>query len=426
MMGNVDKLLALKKSKLLKNGMWLFVLQVFNTIVPMVTLPFITRILGSSGYGDFSIALNWVLYFQVIVEYGFAFWGSRKVAVNGKDGLQETFSKIITSRLVLMVFSYALLVCIFFASRRPLSHLISMSILFLMVLGVAFQMTWLFQGMQNMKYITLINAAARTISVLLVFVLIKKPTDVYLYCLLYSITYILAGAVGLVMAYKLYGLRVKLCGVKEVIISLKEAWPLFISQAMSKVLSGFGITVLGMFATNSIVGIYSAVYKIPYAMTLFFAPLSQAIYPDVSVRFGESREKGIARVKKLASILIPLFASACVIIIVFNHPIIHIIFGEEYSPYSGVVVPLCLWFVFSVVNNFLGIQILVASGHQKEYSNAFLISALISIALNLVLGKIVGLYGIAYATLLAEIMLSGLLLYSIKKTGMVTECSRTN
>lgn len=60
--------------------MWLFVLQVFNTVVPMITLPYVTRILGASGYGDFSLALNWVLYFQVIVEYGFGYWGARKVA----------------------------------------------------------------------------------------------------------------------------------------------------------------------------------------------------------------------------------------------------------------------------------------------------------------------------------------------------------
>ena len=79
------------QSKLIKNGLWLFVLQVFNTIAPMLTLPYITRILGPSGYGDFSIALNWVLYFQVIVEYGFAYWGARAVATGKEKNLQEIY-----------------------------------------------------------------------------------------------------------------------------------------------------------------------------------------------------------------------------------------------------------------------------------------------------------------------------------------------
>lgn len=74
----------LTTSKLIKNGFWLFVLQVFNTVVPMFTLPYITRILGPSGYGDFSLALNWILYLQVIVEYGFGYWGARKIATSGR------------------------------------------------------------------------------------------------------------------------------------------------------------------------------------------------------------------------------------------------------------------------------------------------------------------------------------------------------
>lgn len=177
-------------SKLLKNSMWLFVLQVFNTVIPMLTLPYITRVLGKAGYGDFSLALNWILYFQVIVEYGFGFWGARKVATSQKKDLQDTFSKIITSRIILMIFSFVAMCIVYLFSGKERTHFICMCILFSMVVGVAFQLTWLFQGMQDMKFITLINAASRLISVILVFLLVKKNTDVYLYCFLYSCTFI--------------------------------------------------------------------------------------------------------------------------------------------------------------------------------------------------------------------------------------------
>ena len=83
------KLADLFKSKVLANSAWLIVLQVFNTIVPLLTLPYITRVLGTSNYGVFSLALNWVTYFQVIVEYGFGFTGARKVSVHGDDGLKN-------------------------------------------------------------------------------------------------------------------------------------------------------------------------------------------------------------------------------------------------------------------------------------------------------------------------------------------------
>ena len=405
----------IRNSKLLRNGMWLFVLQVFNTVVPMITLPYVTRILGASGYGDFSLALNWVLYFQVIVEYGFGYWGARKVATNGKEQLQNTFSKIITARIVLLVFSFMAMCIIYAFSGKEISHFICMSILFIMVLGVTFQLTWLFQGMQDMKFITIINAVSRTISVILIFVLVKHTGDVYLYCFLYSCTYILSAVIGLYMANKMYGLKVRLCNFYDIKCSLIDAWPLFISQAMSKVLSGFGVTVLGIMATSSAVGIYSAVYKIPYTMALFFNPISQAIYPDISVAFSRSREIGYKRVKKIATLVVPLFAGAAFVIAIFHHTIVLLLFGGEYANSSFILIPLAIWFVLSVINNFLGIQILVASGHQKEYSNAFLVSAICSIFLYVVLGKMMGLNGIAFSTCIAEFLLTILLFFNVKK-----------
>ena len=107
------KLADLFKSKVLANSAWLIVLQVFNTIVPLLTLPYITRVLGTSNYGVFSLALNWVTYFQVIVEYGFGFTGARKVSVHGDDGLQELYSRIITARILLL--------CGTFFAMNPLS-----------------------------------------------------------------------------------------------------------------------------------------------------------------------------------------------------------------------------------------------------------------------------------------------------------------
>lgn len=409
------ELKKIKHSKLLKNGIWLFVLQVFNTIVPMITLPYVTRILGASRYGDFSLALNWILYFQVIVEYGFGYWGARKVATTGKEQLQNTFSRIITARIVLLLFSFIVMCIVYVFSGKEFSHFTCMCILFLMVLGVTFQLTWLFQGMQDMKFITMINAASRTISVFLVFALVKNVGDVYLYCFLYSCTYILSAIIGLYMANKMYGLKVRICRFKGAKSALEEAWPLFISQAMSKVLSGFGVTVLGMTATSSAVGIYSAVYKIPYTMALFFNPISQATYPDISAAFSKSKETGYKRVKKIGALVVPLFAGAAVIIALFHHPIVWLLFGDEYANNSIILVPLAAWFVLSVINNFLGIQILVASGHQKEYSNAFLVSAICSVILYVVLGKLWGLFGIAFSTCIAELLLTILLIFNVKK-----------
>ena len=75
-----NKLRQILNSKIIKNSFWLTILQCVNTVVPMLTIPYITRVLGTSEYGNFSTALNWIIYFQVIVEYGFGLTGAKKTA----------------------------------------------------------------------------------------------------------------------------------------------------------------------------------------------------------------------------------------------------------------------------------------------------------------------------------------------------------
>ena len=168
-----------------------------NTIVPLLTLPYITRVLGTSNYGVFSLALNWVTYFQVIVEYGFGFTGARKVSVHGDDGLQELYSRIITARILLLCGTFFAMNILSVALHASSAQYVSMNILFLIILGVAFQLTWLFQGKQDMKLIAIINAVSRLFSVLMVFALVHSENHLYLYCICYAITFLLSAALGI-------------------------------------------------------------------------------------------------------------------------------------------------------------------------------------------------------------------------------------
>ena len=82
---SLERIRGLVERPSVKNGMWMYLLQLFNTVIPLLTLPYVTRILGRDGYGLFSIALNFVGYLQVVVEYGFGMSATRKVAVRAGD-----------------------------------------------------------------------------------------------------------------------------------------------------------------------------------------------------------------------------------------------------------------------------------------------------------------------------------------------------
>lgn len=409
----------LKKSKLLKNSIWLTILQIVNTVIPVLTIPYITRVLGAKEYGVFSIALNWILYLQVLVEFGFGLSGARKVAlIDDKNSIElnRLYNNIISSRIVLSIISFIILNIISLFTRVSLTTYLCMLILFIMIVGTTFQLTWLFQGKQDMKFITIINVISRLFSVILIFIFVKSEKDIYLYCLLYSITLFLSSIISIKVARKKYNLRYKMAIFNDIKQEINDAKYLFASAAMTKIFSGFGTTVLGLFASNSITGIFSAIYKIPYVLTMFFMPISQALYPYNSAKFKNSYSDGVNSVKKICIPVFVVFSLLSILIILFKDVIVALLFGDEYSKYSIIVLPLVVQFLFAIINNFLGIQILVASGNTKKYSKAFTIGCVVIIILNLLLGKLYGIYGVSIAAAIGEMILTLSLYYNYKKT----------
>lgn len=413
----IFKLRKYLDSKIIKNGIWLTILQLVNTVIPLFTIPYVTRILGTSEYGIFSIALNWILYLQVLVEYGFGLSGSRKVALmkeNGQEELNQLFNNIISARLVLLILSFSILNIICIISNFNYRIYISIFILFLMIIGTAFQLTWLFQGKQDMKFITLINIVSRIVSVLLIFILVRNSGDLYLYCFLYSVTLLLSSIISIIVARKKYNLKFKFSKIKYILEELKDGVYLFASSAMTKIFSGFGVTILGIYSSTSVTGIFSAIYKIPYVLTMFFSPISQAIYPYISAKYTKGYEEGKKSLKKIAVPIFICFGMLSMIIIAFNRIIVYIVFGQEYAKYSFVVIPLVIQFLLAIVNNFMGIQTLVASGEQKKYSRAFAIGCIATVISNIYLGKFYGIYGVSIAALIGEFVLTVSLILQLK------------
>lgn len=414
----VGKIKEILKSKVLKNGIWLIILQIVNTIIPVITIPYITRILGASEYGVFSIALNWILYLQVLVEFGFGLNGARKVAMlkeNNKKELNKIYNDIISSRIALLIISFVVINIIALVSKFETKVYIGMLVLFTMIIGTTFQLTWLFQGKQDMKFITIINVIARIISFTLIFILVKTSNDLYLYCLLYSITMLISSIISNIIAYKKYGLKFKFSGFIEIKEEIEDAKYLFASSAMAKIFNGFGITILGIVSTSKITGIYSAIFKLPYVLTMFFYPITQAIYPYISSKFKNNYNSGINTVKKMSIPIFLIFLIPAIIIVLFRNNIINLMFGDEYVGYSFIVIPLVLQFLFAIINNLLGIQILVASGNQKRYSISLMISCIAIVAFNIILGKLFTIYGVAWAAFLSEIILTIALIFNCKK-----------
>ena len=413
----VEKINELIGKKTVKNGVWLYLLQIFNTVIPLLTLPYITRILGSSQYGIFSIAVNIIGYYQVVVEYGFAMSATRKVAVSdhNKVEMDKTFSCVLWARVILLALCVVITGMYIFLNLAQLSQCVCLVILMITVLGNCVQLNWLFQGMENTKYISLTNIIARMISVVLVLLFVKKTSDLYLYCLLYSVSPFFSGCLGLLFAHKEYDIRLIHVSFSDVWSELKEGWYVFTTQLSSKVFGAIGITFLGIFASHSEVGIYSAIQKIPNILMLVWSPVSQVLYPISSKKMKESEKMGAQFVSKCKKIFLPLFALVAVVCALISKPMLEIAFGQEYAVKAYWIIPLLAWVVVGIYNNFSGIQTLLAGGYDKEYSNCFQIGVVFTILSNLILIYLFKGDGACIAPLLSECVLGFLLSKEVNK-----------
>ncbi len=189
---------------------------------------------------------------------------------------------------------------------------------------------------------------------------------------------------------------------------------MFFTQLSAKVFGAIGITFLGIYTTKYVTGIYSALYKIPYLLVLVWSPISQIIYPITSKRITAEYTNGVDFIRKIEKYCLLVFGFLALVIALLAK-IVSPIFGQEYGNYYYIIYPLLAWVLLGIHNNFLGIQILVGSGHDKEYGIVFEIGVVITILLNYILIKRIGLMGAATAPAISELILSILLYFQEKK-----------
>lgn len=416
-MGKLRNLICtLGRKRVVQNGIWLYLLEAVNTVLPFLTIPYITRILSTSGYGEFSLALNWISYLEVLVGYGFTLSATRKMAtLNDAEEESRVYSCTLMARGFLCLLSLAALGVFWIVSPLNLRAKIAMLILFMLVFAVAIRSDWVFNAKQDMKIVAILGMIGRTVTTILCFLFVKTEADLYLYCFLYVFTPLVSSVVSIFLVRRKYNIRFRWRPFHEVWAELKDGWYTFISEVATKLFGGFGLTYMGYVATTEQAGIYSAIHKIAVVMLMMWSPVSQVCYPYISKVFGTSWKDGLKIAGKTGIVAVAIFALMGICLVLVNKPLVWLLFGEEYAQHGLLLIPMLWVVVDGIVNNFLGIQILTGSGHAKQYSHAFLIDMGIFVLLTLVLGRYFSMYGIAYAYAISELCLTLLLVVQVAR-----------
>lgn len=408
------------RRRLIENFLSLSVLQIANYILPLITLPYLVRVLGPEKFGLIAFWQAFIGYFMILTDYGFNLSATRDISINreNKEKVSEIFSSVMIIKLALMIISLILMSVIILSFEKFRQDWIVYYLTFGMVVGQVLFPTWFFQGMEKMKYITFLNILAKVIFTVAIFVFVKKASD-YLYVpILNSLGFIIAGILGLWIVFKDFEINFKFVSLEELKRQLKEGWYIFISTVAISLYTISNTFILGLFTNNAIVGYYAAAEKIVKALQGLLGPVSQTIYPYISKLMNESVELGIKFIKKATVIIGGISFGLSLILFICAESVINILLGPKY--YESVIVLKILAFLPFIIalSNIFGIQTMLTLNYKKDFSNILILASLINIVLALILVPNLMHIGISLSVLLSELFVTISMMYFLNKKGI--------
>ncbi|MER2493231.1 oligosaccharide flippase family protein [Catenovulum sediminis] len=374
-----------KSSGFLRNAASLGVLQVANYILPLLTLPYLLRTLGVESYGAYALSVAIAAYFVIIVEYSFNLLATKDVAKNKNNlmKLSEIFSCVISIKaiLALVCFTLLCLISLFVQKLHSIFYLNAVS--FLITVGYVLFPLWLYQGVEKMWYISVINIVYKTLYLFSVFLFINDSGDTLVAALLLSMSFIMTGVTGFYFALKHEKIRFSIYSWNVYKYYLTSGFRVFISNLSISFYLNLAIPILGMFASNQSVGLYSAAHKIAEAAKGVYAPLSQAFFPNVAQKFSRNYADGVSSLLNFLKFTMGINLCISLCLFTMSGFIVNLIAGSEYEG-AGVLLKILSPLPFLVgISNVFGIQFMVNNGMEKQFCGVLITASIISLLLTL-------------------------------------------
>jgi len=357
-----------EKKDLVENFFSLSVLQAANYILPLVTFPYLVRVLGVEKFGLLAFATATIAYFNIITDYGFNLTATREISIHreNKAKIVEIFSSVMTIKLFLMFLSLVLLSILVFSFEKFSKDWVIYFLTFGAVIGQVLFPVWFFQGMEQMKYITYLNILAKSIFTVAIFIFVQDKKDYYIVPILTSLGFIVAGIWSLRIIKKAFGVRFTWQKVQTAKYYLKEGWHVFISRYYVSLYTTTNIFLLGVFTNNIAVGYYSIAEKIVVAIGGLFEPVNQTIYPYLSRKYNENFNQFVQHIKKIGFIFIGISSSFVLIAEIFRDKITYLITGE-YSVEINAILSIFLIRVLTYPFGPLFSNSLIIMRRKKEF-----------------------------------------------------------
>jgi PST family polysaccharide transporter len=367
-------------------------------------------------YGLIAFSTAFVFYFQVITDYGFNLTATREIALhrNNQPKIIEIYNSVMIIKSFLLIACFIIMTIIVFSFKILRDNYEIYYLTYGIVIGNVLLPTWLFQGMEKMEYMTILNFISKVSFTTLIFVFVTKKEDYLLVPIFTSAGYIISGLLSFSIIKKSFKIEFSKQSIKILKTYIKDGWYVFLSQLKITFFSSSNILILGIFTGNVEVGYFSSAEKIIRTLSAFHTPVVNAMFPYISKNIRITPVKIINQIYKVAKLGAIAYIILLSILFIYSENIIFLMFDALLPPVVItlriiLIIPLCVF-----LNNLFGTQILLNIGKDKLFFRVLLFTALINMLLVFPLTYFYSYIGTSISMMTSEVFLLIMMFYYAK------------
>lgn len=413
----------MQKTSLKKNYVYNLISQILTLVIPLITTPYIARVLTEVGNGQYSYAFSIITYFILFANLGFNIYGQREVAKkrDNKEEISKVFFEILILKSILTFISLAVLFVILFTVGFGENYNLLIMVFSIQIFAVIFDIQFFYQGIEDFKSIAIRQIMIKLLGLICTFIFIKSKDDLWLYALITSVIVIFSNIIMWPKALKkIQKIKFKDLNLKR---NIKPSLIIFLPTLAVTIYSVFDKTMIGLLAQNPDYenGCYEQAYKINGIALLFITVISPIFIPRNTYDYNNNNIESMQNHLYFASnyvwiLSLPMIAGLCVLAPNLSSWFL----GEGYNSVPALLQIMSLRFLFSGFGVVFGEQLFIAIGKEKYPTIATCISAVVNIGLNFVLIPHIGALGAAITTAISEVLVTVILAGFVMKTKLLS------
>lgn len=387
--------------KVLKNYLWNIGYQIFIILVPLVTVPYINRVLGPTGVGINAYTNSVVQYFILLGSLGINLYGSRGTAYIRDDQKKLTtyFWELAFLRIICIVIALAVYLGFTGFSEKYRWFYLAQG---LALAGTALDISWFFQGLENFRITVLRNMFVKVASIVLIFTMVHTPDDTMLYILILAFSQLLG---NLTMWPSVRRYVKSFPGWKQLNLKkhIRPAVGMLVPQLAIQIYVQLNKTMLGMLVGVTASGFYDNSDKIIKILLAVVTATGTVLLPHVANNFARGNSKAVQRSLKISMhIILALAFPLAFGIASVASPFTFYFFSVKFMPVAQLMMVESIVVIPIAISNAIGVQYLLPTNQMKPYTTSVILGSIVNIVLNVPLILRWEALGAIIATVLSE------------------------